>query len=91
MAKLWIPPDRDLMEGKRYRCLNCGHEFMRGHLDQYTRHVVACIRKAPEAVEAHVESKRSSVFTSIADEEQYRWVRKRAAEGKKATKGGRAA
>ena len=90
MPTLWIPPDADV-RAKQYLCRNCGQKFFADHKQQYTRHVVACVRKNPEAIEAHREFQRSNAFTGILDTEQYEWVRQRAAEGKKATKGGRAA
>lgn len=89
---LWIPPEAVLEKPeKRYRCLNCGTDFPGTQFTKYKRHVTLCVRQHPEAIEKHVHDTNSNVFTGIADKEQYEWVRRRAAQGLKATKGGRAA
>ena len=76
--ELWLPPSAQEPKPKTYRCLCCGREWPEGQKTQWGRHVARCAERN-NAGEQEVEDMESSVYTSIADKEHFRWLRSRGA------------
>jgi hypothetical protein len=84
-ATLWTPDST--RPKKRVRlCLTCGREYPLAHINAFARHVESC---AAGKAEEHVKAQQSNVFESFAEPDVRKWISKRLAEGKPATKRGR--
>lgn len=57
-------------------CTLCGKKLPLGQEEQFVRHVKACLKRNPEAIEAAVADRESDYFRSPADVELYRHIRK---------------
>lgn len=82
MSDLWLPDSARPAPKKVYVCHLCGTRFPERQTQQWQRHVLACDRRNGEQVDKAVAAAESSVFTSIADKEQYAFLRKQAVKKK---------
>lgn len=90
--ELWIPPTAREKRHVRVCTLpGCGMKFPYHQHEDFRRHVEKCAKRNMDQIEAEIARRESSSFQSIDDKEAFEWVRKRQAEGKKATKHGRPA
>jgi hypothetical protein len=102
---LWTPPGaatgstgnkgRPAVDRQRkiYRCQECDTPFPSHLLAAFIRHVDRCGRASDTEQQEHIAREEANPFSNpgYGDPEAFRWIRKRAAAGKKATEGGRPA
>ena len=86
-TELWLP-DGVQNRVKVRVCGYCGKEFPMAHLARFANHVRSC---EDGATEQSVKAREANVFTSFADPEARKFISKRNAEGKVATRRGRPA
>lgn len=73
--ELWIPESATPEPRQVFQCTLCGLKLPREQRAQFRRHVMACLKKNGDKIEAEIAKRNANAFTSALDPEREKWIR----------------